>query len=169
MKVWILTLATFLISLSTFANEAKFELVPADGVLTPMQIQGLPEPLPDDGNSPEPQRPHDPRPPQYPGNPNPGNQYYNYNFGQVPVNSVRSANFYLRSTGSGNLYLNRIDLYGQGFYGNANCPHVLPPGYQCNVWVQFRPWYQGSYSGQLIFRTSAGNFIVNLYGWGTRW
>lgn len=100
---------------------------------------------------------------------NGGNQYYNYNFGQVPVNSGRSARFTLTSTGNQPLYLNSVRLYGQSFYGNTNCPYVLEPGCRCEAWVDFRPWYEGNYNGQLIFSTSAGNFIVNLYGWGTRW
>ncbi len=98
-----------------------------------------------------------------------GDQYYNYNFGQVPVNQMRSAQFTLTSTGNQPLYLNSVRLYGQGFYGNTNCPYVLPPGCRCDAWVDFRPWYEGGYNGQLIFSTSAGNFIVNLYGWGVRW
>lgn len=98
-----------------------------------------------------------------------GDQYYYYDFGQVPVNTSRSARFTLTSTGSQPLYINNVQLYGQGFFSNSNCPFVLPPGCRCEAWVDFRPWCEGNYNGQLIFSTNAGNYIVNLCGWGVRW
>lgn len=166
MKTWMLTLAGVLTSLACYANplQSGLTITAEDQPLSAMQAQGLPSPLPDDGQ----QQPTQPPTPPNQSNPNYG-QTYQYNFGQVPMNQSRWARFTLRSTGPGPLYINQVALYGQGFFGRTTCPRVLYPGQICDATVEFRPWYQGSYNGQLTFYTSAGQFVVYLYGWGIRW
>ena len=176
MKTWMLTLVGVLTSLACYANptQSGLTITTDDQPLSPTLTQALPNPLPDDGQQPtQPNQPNHPGQPGQPGQPSQGNpnygQTYQYNFGQVPVNQSRWARFTLRSTGPGPLYINQVALYGQGFFGRTTCPGILYPGQICDATVEFRPWYQGGYNGQLIFYTSAGQSVVYLYGWGIRW
>lgn len=172
MRFMLISLVGLCLSLSSFAADNGRLSISIGGGPT-IQRDGLPQ-NPDN----PPPYPGPPGPPGHggPGNPGPGypppgggNYYYSFNFGPTPVNSIRYTYITLTSTGSGNLYLDDITLWGAGFWGRWNCPRVMPPGAQCSVYVEFRPWYEGNFSGRLTFCTSAGNYIMDLFGWGTRW
>jgi len=152
----ILVLLSLLFSLPAFASSSNATLS-ADEASLQMLRHDLP------------QNPDNPPPYPDPNNPPSYDHYYTYNFGRVPINTTRSTYLRLNSTGPGNLFLYSINISGAGFYAQANCSQVLPPGASCLVYVQFSPWYVGRYQGQLVFATSAGNFIVNLYGTGRRY
>ena len=157
MKTWILTLAGVLTSLACYANPSRPALTISvdDHSLIAIHPEGLPSPLPGDDQPNQPPQ----QPP--PSGPNYG-KTYQYDFGQVPINSSRWVRFTLRSNGPGPLYVNQVALYGQGFFGRTSCPYILYPGQICEAVVEFRPWCQGGCGGQLIFNTSAGQFVVYL-------
>lgn len=94
------------------------------------------------------------------------NQYYYYNFGQVRVNWSEWADFWLRNTGNGPLYIHSVYVYGTAFRSWSNCPVYLYPGQSCLTRVEFRPWYRGYETGRLRFQFSNGNIFVDLSGWG---
>ncbi|MDG0816229.1 choice-of-anchor D domain-containing protein [Bdellovibrio svalbardensis] len=152
MKTWLMALTGSLISCFVSVSSIAAETQPTESQLT-ITVANSVENVQTLGNS------------DHHG----GNQYYNYNFGITRVNTSQYARFTLRSTGNQPLLIDSVRLYGSAFYGNSNCPRVLNPGRTCDAWIEFRPWYEGSYSGQLVFATSAGNFIVRLYGWGNRY
>lgn len=97
------------------------------------------------------------------------NHYYSYNFGPTYVNSSRFITFTLTSEGPGVLHLNGIRLWGDGYYGQGNCPQFMPPGTRCNISIEFHPWYPNQFRGQLAFFTSDGNYFIDLFGWGVPW
>ncbi|MGE5084788.1 MAG: hypothetical protein ACM3MG_00705 [Bacillota bacterium] len=92
--------------------------------------------------------------------------YYNYYFGNVAVNSSRYHRFILTNDTGRPVFVNNVVLWGNGFRGWNHCYGWLYPWQRCSTQVEFHPWYQGSYSGQLAFYISSGNIFVNLYGWG---
>lgn len=96
-------------------------------------------------------------------------QRYNYNFGRVRINRSEVASFSLRNRGNFPIYINDIDLDGDGFRKNDNCPRILLRGDGCRVRVRFEPDYVGRYEGQLeINLTPTEDIRVNLRGRGVR-
>lgn len=95
--------------------------------------------------------------------------YYNYNFGNIPVNSSRHHRFNLTNDTGKPVFISNVALWGNGFRGWNHCYGWLYPWQRCSTQVEFHPWYQGSYSGQLAFYVSSGNIFVNLWGIGFYW
>lgn len=95
--------------------------------------------------------------------------YYYYNFGNVRVNWSRYADIYLRNTGYEPLYIRGVFIAGTAFWAWSYCPKVLYPGQSCLTRVEFRPWYEGAFSGTLRYQFPHGSIWVDLYGWGTRY
>ncbi|MNL45150.1 hypothetical protein D3C87_1677700 [compost metagenome] len=99
-----------------------------------------------------------------------GNRYYSYNFGQVRVNWSEWADFYLRNTGNGPLYVQGVYISGSSAFRSwSNCPAYLYPGQSCLTRVEFSPWYEGYDTARLRFALSGGNIYVDLGGWGVRY
>ncbi|ASD63454.1 Ig-like domain-containing protein [Bdellovibrio bacteriovorus] len=96
-------------------------------------------------------------------------QYYYYNFGSVRVNWSQYADIYLRNTGHEPLYVRGVYISGAAFWAWSQCPNYLYPGQSCLTRVEFRPWYEGYFSGALRFAFPNGSIVVELYGWGVRW
>lgn len=95
--------------------------------------------------------------------------YYYYNFGSVRVNWSRYADIYLRNTGHEPLHVRGVFISGSAFWAWSYCPNVLYPGQSCLTRVEFRPWYEGYFSGALRYQFPHGSIWVDLYGWGTRY
>lgn len=94
---------------------------------------------------------------------------YRYNFGQVRVNRSAVASFSLRNRGSFPIYINDIDIEGDGFRKNDNCPRILTRGDSCRVRVRFQPRDTGRYEGRLdIELTPSEDIRVDLRGRGVR-
>jgi hypothetical protein len=99
-----------------------------------------------------------------------GNRYYSYNFGNVRVRYSQWADFYLRNTGNGPLYVQGIYLQsGTAYRAWSECPAYLYPGQQCLTRVEFSPWYEGYETGRLRFQFAGGNIYIDLSGWGSRY
>ena len=96
-------------------------------------------------------------------------RYYSYSFGDVRVNSSRWADFNFNNRGPEAVKIDRIDLWGQFFHGQTNCPAVLAAGAACRVSVEFRPVFDGYTTGRLSFLTSSGDVVIDLSGWGRRY
>ena len=94
------------------------------------------------------------------------NQYYDYNFGSVPVNFQQSVDFELKAIGTEPTLIRTIFAFGQGFTNASNCPRILMPGRTCTTRVYFWPPYQGFYNGQLRFDLQESQIFINLSGWG---
>lgn len=97
------------------------------------------------------------------------NKYYYYNFGNVRVNWSEYADIYLRNTGNEPLYVHGVYISGSAFWAWSHCPNYLYPGQSCLTRVEFRPWYDGYFSGTLRFSFPDGSIVVDLYGWGVRY
>lgn len=96
-------------------------------------------------------------------------EHYNYNFGRVRVNRSATATFTLRNRGSIPLYIQDIDIDGDGFRKSDNCPRILARGNSCRVRVRFEPYEVGNYRGRLdIDLTPASDVRVDLRGRGVR-
>jgi len=96
-------------------------------------------------------------------------RYYYYNFGSVPVNFSRYADFTLRNVGNQPVYLRGVFIIGSAFWAWSNCPPYLFPGQACLTRVEFRPWHEGSFNGRLRFAFPTDNIYIDLFGWATRW
>jgi hypothetical protein len=96
-------------------------------------------------------------------------EHYNYNFGRVRVNRSASASFTLRNRGNFPIYINDIDVDGDGFDESENCPRILTRGNSCRVRVRFEPRNVGTYRGRLeINLTPSEDIRVDLRGRGVR-
>lgn len=96
-------------------------------------------------------------------------QRFNYNFGRVRVNRSEATSFTLRNRGNYPIYINDIDVEGESFRGNDNCPRILVRGDSCRIRVRFEPYYVGTFRGQLnIELTPSEDIRVNLRGRGVR-
>jgi len=94
-------------------------------------------------------------------------QDYYYNFGRTPINTSRSVRFYLRNDGRFPIYINDINIQGEGFRQNENCPNFLFQGQRCSVRVVFRPTHIGPHNGRLDFElTAAEDIQIHLRGRG---
>ena len=94
---------------------------------------------------------------------------YRYNFGQVRVNRSETASFSLRNRGGFPIYINDIDIEGDGFRKSDNCPRILTRGDSCRVRVRFQPRETGRYEGRLdIELTPSEDIRVDLRGRGVR-
>lgn len=94
---------------------------------------------------------------------------YRYNFGQVRVNRSETTSFSLRNRGSLPIYINDIDIEGNGFRKNDNCPRILTRGDSCRVRVRFEPHSVGRYEGRLDIELTPNEDIrVDLRGRGVR-
>jgi hypothetical protein len=96
-------------------------------------------------------------------------QHYNYNFGRVRINRSESTSFTLRNRGNYPIYINDINISGESFQENDNCPRILLRGYSCRIRVRFQPYYVGFFQGRLeVNLTPAEDIRVNLRGRGVR-
>jgi hypothetical protein len=94
---------------------------------------------------------------------------YFYNFGPTRINDRRSATFSIRNNNSIPVYINDINIEGDGFRARDNCPRLLFRGDRCTVLVTFRPFDTGQYRGTLDFDlTGTQDIRVNLRGRGVR-
>lgn len=94
---------------------------------------------------------------------------YRYNFGQVRVNRSATTSFSLRNRGGIPIYINDIDIEGNGFRKNDNCPRILTRGDSCRVRVRFEPNSVGRYEGRLDIELTPNEDIrVDLRGRGVR-
>ena len=81
------------------------------------------------------------------------NRYYSYSFGQVRVGFSEWADFYLRNTGNGPLYIQGVFLQsGSAYRAWSDCPAYLYTGQQCLTRVEFSPWFDGFEAGRLRFK-----------------
>lgn len=96
-------------------------------------------------------------------------KYYSYNFGSVLVNWSRYADFYLKNNGRSHLNIHGIYILGNSYWAWSNCPRDLAPGQRCLTRVEFRPWFEGFFTGRLRFALPSDNIIIDLYGWGVRY
>jgi len=96
-------------------------------------------------------------------------QRYHYNFGRVRVNRSEATSFTLRNRGNFPIYINDIDVDGEGFDGHDNCPRILVRGDGCRIRVRFTPYYVGTFRGRLeIELTPSEDIRVILRGRGVR-
>ncbi|MEK2645778.1 hypothetical protein [Bdellovibrio sp. BCCA] len=96
-------------------------------------------------------------------------RYYYYNFGNVRLNFSEWADITLRNTGVEPLNIRGVFIMGSGYWAWSNCPNFLIPGQTCLTRVEFRPWYEGYFTGRLRFAFWDDSIYVDLYGWGVRW
>lgn len=96
-------------------------------------------------------------------------QNYYYNFGHAALNTTRWTDIILRNKGPGPLIVRGVFVAGVGFWAWSDCPPYLGQGQWCRTQVEFRPLYEGYFSGRLRFAFTNDNIYIDLHGWGTRW
>ncbi|WII72937.1 hypothetical protein QJS83_03510 [Bdellovibrio sp. 22V] len=91
-------------------------------------------------------------------------QYYNYNFGTVFVNSRHFVDFTLSATGDEPTVIRRIWISGAMYSADTNCPEILNPGEKCTARVFFWPYAEGHHWGELTFVLGQNNIYIRLFG-----
>ena len=92
-----------------------------------------------------------------------------YDFGFVPVNSVRYVNYSVTNTGDTPLTFSRAVIYGGAFSATHSCSGVLAPKAKCGFEIRFWPMLDGVTSGRFILDfVEDSSVIVDLWGTGTR-
>lgn len=91
-----------------------------------------------------------------------------YNFGGIPINSSKSANFIFKNYGTRTLYLRSLWIMGSAITGTSNCPTQIEPEQTCLTRVTATPWSEGSFIGRVIYVFPDFNYHIELYGWGVR-
>lgn len=95
-------------------------------------------------------------------------QYLNFNFGLVKVNTTSSVVYSVKNTGTTALKIEKIIYSGPQFYASTACPDVLEVGKSCNTRITFWPTFEGLSAGDVIWYTSDNNIILNLLGTGSQ-
>lgn len=91
-------------------------------------------------------------------------QYYNYSFGTVFVNTRAWADFTLTANGPDATLVRRIVIRGFAYDADSNCPEVLMPGRTCTTRVYYWPTSQGPHWGELTFVLNDSNIYIRLFG-----
>lgn len=88
-------------------------------------------------------------------------------FGLVPYHGQRTQ--VLTLTNNTEEPLTDISLKINGdFYMQHNCPETLQPSEACKAKITFWATREGGHYGRLTVRTSAKDYLYDLYGYGDR-
>lgn len=88
-------------------------------------------------------------------------------FGNIPHNSSRTQIFTLTNNSENPLTDIFLKIRGD-FYMKHNCPATLNTGESCRAKISLWVTREGGHSGRLTIRTSAKDYIYDLYGYGER-
>lgn len=93
------------------------------------------------------------------------NQYLNYNFGTVMVNTFNTQRF-IYTNGPFPTIIRQMSISGLDFSLRSNCPQVLPPNFQCLVDITYWPMFTGFSNGRAnVYMSDINdNVIIYLYG-----
>lgn len=88
-------------------------------------------------------------------------------FGMIPHNSSCTQVFTLKNNSETPLTDISLKIRGD-FSMRHNCPATLNTGESCRAKISLWVTRQGGHSGRLTIRTSAKDYIYDLYGYGDR-
>jgi|GEM_PF-2274695 len=90
-----------------------------------------------------------------------------YHFGRVQVGMTSSVYYNLSNKGDTPIDVS-IEIRGAGFDADSNCPKTLEAKQKCSTRIVFWPTFEGQYAGRLVWLTTGGNIILDLWGQGAR-
>ena len=91
-------------------------------------------------------------------------QYFDYNFGAVFLNTRAYVDFTLTAKGPQPSEIKRITIGGMGYDAATNCPVVLEVGKSCTLRAYFYPQFEGPAWGDFNIYLNDGNIFIRLFG-----
>lgn len=95
-------------------------------------------------------------------------QFLSYNFGPVPVNSIRYATYTVKNTGTSPLHFRSSTISGFEFSARHSCSGQLPPQGTCQFEIRYWPMWERWDSGRFFLDFEGSSIQVDLWGQGTR-
>jgi hypothetical protein len=89
-----------------------------------------------------------------------------HSFGKVEINSTVSSHWNLRAKSDQALHIQKVNINGESYALETNCPEVLSPSEKCTVRAFFTPKHQGLQSGSLVVDLYTEQFIIEMSGEG---
>ncbi|QDK37832.1 hypothetical protein [Bdellovibrio sp. NC01] len=92
--------------------------------------------------------------------------YLSLEFGEVPVGQTVMLEVGINAPANKDLNINSITIAGETYQAETNCGDTVSAGKFCVIDVYFTPTSVDEFYGELGIKTSEGNLILKLYGYG---